>query len=62
MSGEKPMKARDIAMAARSLGTRVQRRPEKPFRVGRLDARDELARVLREADQWKPRRSAGELQ
>jgi hypothetical protein len=55
------MKARDIAMAARSLGTRVQRRPDSAFRVGKLDARAELSRVLREADQWKPRRSTGEL-
>jgi hypothetical protein len=55
------MKARDVAMAARSLGTRVQRHPEKPFRVGRLDAHAELARVLREPDKWKPRRSTGEL-
>jgi hypothetical protein len=56
------MKARDIAMAGRALGTRVQRRPDKAFRVGRVDAKAEFARVLREADQWKPRRSAGELQ
>jgi hypothetical protein len=42
MSGEKPMKAREIAMAARSLGTRVQRRPDKTFRAGTVDARDEL--------------------
>ena len=46
MSGEKPMKARDIAMAARSLGAQVQRRHDKAFRVGRLNAQDELARVL----------------
>jgi hypothetical protein len=55
------MKTSDVAMAARSLGTRVQRRPDKAFRVGTVDAKAELTRVLREADQWKPRRSTGEL-